>query len=119
MPVITVSINGRGYQMSCGEGQESHLRGVAAQVNERATQLSSANPNIDEPRLLAMTAILLADDMQAQRAQLNDVTRRLEADQISGATTSLGTAAQDDDALADVLDGVSDRLEALVAQIDG
>ena len=70
MGKLSVSINGRDYEFSCEDGQEDHLGEMAEVVNRRVQEVASAVGQIGEPRLLVMTALLLADELSDAYAEL-------------------------------------------------
>jgi len=70
MAKVTVAINGRDYEFSCEDGQESHLTEMAEVVNRRVMDVASSVGQVGEPRLLVMTALLLADELSDAYAEL-------------------------------------------------
>jgi cell division protein ZapA len=70
MAKLSVSINGREYEFSVEDGQESHLSQMAELVDRRLKDVASAVGQIGEPRLLVMTALLLADELSDAYAEL-------------------------------------------------
>jgi len=70
MAKVTLQINGHGYEFSCDDGQEPHLRGMAELVNRRMRDLAQGVGAVGEVKLLIMTALLLADELSDAYAQL-------------------------------------------------
>jgi cell division protein ZapA len=70
MAKLSVTINGRDYEFSCEDGQEGHLGEMAEVVDRRVQEVASAVGQIGEPRLLVMTALLLADELSDAYAEL-------------------------------------------------
>ncbi|HKY95899.1 MAG TPA: cell division protein ZapA [Kiloniellales bacterium] len=87
MGKLSVSINGRDYEFSCEDGQEEHLGEMAEVVNKRVKEVASAVGQVGEPRLLVMTALLLADE-------LSDAYAELERRQQAGVGGSEATLAK-------------------------
>ena len=66
MAQVTVRINGYSYTLGCKDGEEQHLLAMAAEVEKRIDQIrTSAGPS-GESRMLAMAALMLADDLYEQ-----------------------------------------------------
>jgi len=85
---VTVTINGRDYQVACDDGQESHLQRLGQYVDKRAGELTAAVGTVDASRLLVMTSLLLADELSDLYAEMESlkadagVAARMEADEI-------------------------------------
>ena len=101
MAQVTVQINGRGYQVACGEGEEQRIAGLAAYVDEKVQELVGALGNVGDQRLIVMASLLLADEIFETR----DGTRAAEGEKQRGATI---------ESLAERLDRIAAKLEAAV-----
>lgn len=71
MPKLSVIMNGRSYDFVCDEGQEEHLKEMALLVDRRIKDLVLGVGQIGEVRLLAMAALLLADELSEAYRQLD------------------------------------------------
>ena len=70
MAQVTVRINGYSYTLGCKDGEEQHLLAMAAEVDKRIERIRAAAGPSGESRMLAMAALMLADDLYEQeRAQ--------------------------------------------------
>jgi len=69
MGQINVTIGGREYPLACGDGEETHLTELAAHLQRKADELTSALGTMSEPRLLLMAGILVADELFEVRKQ--------------------------------------------------
>lgn len=67
MGQVSVSIGGRSYKLSCGDGEEAHLEALAGHLDAKAGELTRALGAMSEPRLLLMAGIQLADELHALR----------------------------------------------------
>ena len=61
MPLVNVTVNDRPYTIACDEGEEEHLRGLAAHVDSKLRELIESVGQAGEQRLLVMTALVIAD----------------------------------------------------------
>lgn len=75
MPEVTVEVGGRAYRLGCAEGEEAHLRAMAARLDAETRKLAA--PGAQEGRLLVMAALILADRLHEAEAELARVERRL------------------------------------------
>src|SRR5579863_1808957 len=65
MPLVNVMVNGRAYTIACDEGEEDHLRQLAATVDAKAREVLSSVGQVGDARLLLMAALLMADEHHA------------------------------------------------------
>jgi cell division protein ZapA len=63
MAQVTVRINGYAYSVGCEDGQEGHLQSMAQQVERRIERIKSIGGQSGEARLLALAALLMADEL--------------------------------------------------------
>jgi cell division protein ZapA len=72
MAEIEIRVGGRPYRMACEDGQEAHLRNVAAHLDAEATSLKGAFGDLSEMRMLLMAGVMVADKLEARNADLRD-----------------------------------------------
>ncbi len=65
MPLVNVMVNGRAYTIACDEGEEDHLRDLAATVDAKAREVLSSVGQVGDTRMLLMAALLMADEHHA------------------------------------------------------
>jgi cell division protein ZapA len=68
MANIDIEVAGRVYSVSCRDGDEDHLRSLAAIVDQRAHDAAAALGGLTESRQLLFAALLIADDLKDTRA---------------------------------------------------
>lgn len=71
MAKTAVHINGRDYEFVCDNGQEAHLKEMGKLVDRRVKDLAQTIGQIGEARLLAMAALLLADELSEAYKELD------------------------------------------------
>lgn len=67
MANVELDIAGRKYAIACRDGEEEHLRMVAATVSRKAQDAEAALGNMGEARQLLFACLLLADDLHEAR----------------------------------------------------
>lgn len=68
MPNVDVEINGKKYRMSCEDGQQEHLLGLAEQFNRRVESFKGDFGEIGDTRLTVMAGIAVLDELaEAER----------------------------------------------------
>ena len=75
MPELTIQIGGRGFEVSCQEGEEVFLQSAAKMLDDEAQILSDQIGRMPESRMLLMAGLMLAD----KAAATEDKIRALEA----------------------------------------
>jgi len=70
MGQVSVSINGRGYDIACDNGQEEHLERLASFVDKRIEELVASVGQVGDARLLVMVSLLIADELADAYADL-------------------------------------------------
>ena len=68
MATIEVEIASRRYAVACRDGEEEHLREMAAVVDRKAKEAAEALGSLPEARQLLFASLLLADEMK-ERAE--------------------------------------------------
>ena len=109
MSEVIININDRTYQIRCDDGQEDHVKTLAAMLDERVRQLVSAMGQIGDQRLLVMAGLLLADD-------LSDAKRSLVG--AASAPGNGGVAEPEDDTMAFGIEELADRIETVARRLE-
>ncbi|MDT9597461.1 cell division protein ZapA [Sphingosinicella rhizophila] len=102
MASIEIEIAARKYLVSCRDGEETHLRSVAAIVDRKAQEASAALGNLTEARQLLFASLLLADEIKEHR---------------SGTVSA--QASEPDPAVAEALEQLAQRMEKLADALEG
>jgi cell division protein ZapA len=100
MATIDIEIAGRRYDISCADGEEDHLRSVAALVDRRARDATQALGSLTEARHLLYAALMLADDLKDARA---------------GAGVS---EPEPDTAVAEAIESLAEQVESLAERME-
>lgn len=70
MGQVTVTLNGRAYRLSCGEGEEDRLLSLADHVRSKLDGLVEQFGQAGNDRLMLMAALLIADELWDAKARL-------------------------------------------------
>jgi cell division protein ZapA len=62
MPLVNIMVNSRAYTIACDEGEESHLKELAAHVDGKVRELLESVGQVGDARLILMAALLITDD---------------------------------------------------------
>jgi cell division protein ZapA len=77
MPEVTIMIGGRGFEVSCQEGEESYLHSAARMLDEEAQVLADQIGRMPEARMLLMAGLMLADKTAAVEDRIREVEATL------------------------------------------
>lgn len=108
MASVSVTINGRRYEIACDEGQEAQLSRLGRYVDDRVRQLAAAVGQLGDTRLMVMTSLLLADELSEKNDELE--TYKVE----HNATVR----EKKDEMLADSLDRLAQRINLLADALE-
>ena len=99
MASIEIEIAARKYSIACRDGEEDHLKSVAAIVDRKASEAESALGSLGEARQLLFASLLLADELKDVRA-------------------GNPAAFEPDPAVARALESLADRIEGLAERLE-
>ncbi|MXO71640.1 cell division protein ZapA [Alteraurantiacibacter buctensis] len=99
MSNVTLQIGGRRYTIACAPGEEGHIAGLGATINDRLSTIPNVHGQ-SEARSLLYAALLLADELHEAGKQ---------------APTQQSGAAEPLEKLADRLESLASQLEASAA----
>jgi len=102
MASVEVEIASRRYVVACRDGEEEHLRSVAAVVDRKAQDAAGALGSLSEARQLLFASLLLADEIKELRAGI-----------------APAPSAGPDPATSDALELLADRAESLADTLEG
>ena len=103
MANIDIDVGGRRYNVACRDGEEEHLKGLAATVDYHAQQATTALGGLTETRHLLFAALLLADNLKEVRA---------------GAGLPDPVPPPPDPVIAEALERLAGRMEALAESLE-
>lgn len=109
MAEVSVSINGRQYNIACDAGQEQRVMDLANFVDGRVREIKQAGAGSNEQHLLVLASIVMADemfDMRDNAANGNQVA--LDGLQISEA---------DEGQIISAIDQMASRIEKIAGNI--
>lgn len=116
MAHIQVMIAGRAYRMACGDGEEKHLEGLAADFDRKIQDMRGAFGEIGDMRLQVMAALTLADDLAETRRRVEALEGEIAALK-AVASADLDRSEKSERQLAEVLVKAAERVELLAKSL--
>jgi cell division protein ZapA len=115
MGLVSVTLNGRPYDIACDDGQEGHVAYLADVLNSRVTALAETVGQVGESRLLLLAGLLVADELVEARNKLDQIVRGGGTDAASpGAFTASGLSEAE---LAEMINGLAQRIEEIAERL--
>ena len=116
MPLVNVMVNSRAYTIACDEGEEAHLKELAAHVDEKAREVLGAVGQVGDARMMLMAALLIADEHHDLAAKVAAGTQAQTEGSAERKSLHL-QVEQAEGAAADVLESAAKRLEDIAARL--
>ena len=122
MAQVTVTINAKSYTLACDDGEEKHLSELARDIDRRVVKLKAELGAGDEPRLLLMAGLLVADDLALANERVQELEEELSGlkNEFLGPESKNATAranAFDEDKFAALLESAARRMEDIAARL--
>ncbi len=117
MAQVSVTINGRRFNMACEDGQEDHLMALAREFDTRIEGLRSKFGEIGDTRLTVMAALTVADEL----SEVSVRVKRLEEELAAGKSARVAAAERNKDAeavVAAALEAAADQIESITRKIN-
>ena len=99
MAQVSLTVNGRAYQVACEDGEEEHLQELVESVGQ-----------VGEGRLLLMAALLIADELSEAYDELDDVRAKLELRPMDSGAHARASAR--------AIETLAARLEDIAARVE-
>lgn len=118
MAEVNISINGRVHEISCDNGQEGRVVDLAAYIDQRLQQIARSGAAYNDAHLMVLTALVLADELFETRDQLAAaVSVAAPAKGRKAADAAGATGAEDEKALAQLIEKLTRRIEGIAARV--
>lgn len=114
MGEVSVTLNGRTYQLECDDGEEKHLLNLAETMGDRIEILKTKFGQIGDDRLMLMAGLMIADDLAETQNRLKEANAELETIRENTASTDERIEAARAE-MANRIGAAADRIEALNA----
>lgn len=122
MPEVSIEVAGRPYRIRCGEGEEAHVTRMASMIDAEASKLVASLGQMPEGRLMLMSALMIADQLdEAKKAAAEAERRAVNAEKLAETKTPPSDlfSPEREEEIAKNLDALADRIEALAGRVAG
>lgn len=113
MAEVSISINGRIYEISCDAGQESRVVDLASYIDQKLQKIARSGAAYNDAHLLVLTALVLADELfEAHTPQQTQAVVP-----VSQETQASGISKDDEKALLGLLEKMTKRIDGIAARV--
>ena len=117
MSQVNVTINGRQFRMACEDGQESHLKQLAKDLDERIVALRGQFGEIGDARLTVMAALMVADELAESGKKVQRLEQELAG--LHGARVAAADRSSAKEAsLVAAFNTAAERIEGLAKKLN-
>lgn len=110
MAEVTISLNGRAYEIACDPGQEGRVVDLAAYIDQRLSQIARSGAAYNDAHLMVLTALVLADELFDAR---EGVKPAVKGQNLPAAPAS----REDEQALVRLLDQITKRIDGIAQRL--
>lgn len=120
MPHVTVTVNGRDYRITCGPGEEEHVRILSRRIDGMVRDLSGRLGHLSEGLALLMAGLTLADELADCQRDCEALRSRLDPMDDAAEKAEARDRARDEaeQQAATVIATMAQRIEALAEHIE-
>ena len=108
MGQVNLTINGRPFAVTCDDGEEARIRRLGQYIDAKVAEFVGSVGQVGEARLLLLAALVVADEL----ADANEALR------LERSGSSAAEAAAATDAVADNVNDIAQRVEAIAARLE-
>ncbi len=114
MPMVDITVNGRRHSVQCGDGEEARVRGLAAYIDRKITELAQSNNQVGDARLMLLASLMVADELSDAYDKIKELEGR-----VGGAeSTPLGAGADSERRAAAMIEQVAEQLNAVAVELE-
>lgn len=117
MATVVTTINGRQFRLACEDGQEEHLRSLAAGIEQRINDLRGKFGEIGDTRLTVMAALMVADELFEATTRVRRLEEELTALQDARVVTA-DRAKEASAAVVNAFNSAAERIEGITRKLN-
>jgi len=107
MSEVTITINGRSYDISCETGQEGRIIDLAAYVDQCLQQISKSGAAYNDSHLLVLTSLVVADELF-----------KAKDGEVEVASSGANKSTEEDPALLSVIEHLTERVSSIAHKVE-
>lgn len=109
MAEVSVTINGRSYDIACDDGQEQRLIDLAHYVDSRVKEITKSGAAGNEMHSLVLSSLVMADEIFDLRDNISVLSSDVSPEVLQQADEMV--VAQSIESLASRIDHIAERIQ--------
>ncbi|WP_435641688.1 cell division protein ZapA [Micavibrio aeruginosavorus] len=114
MAEVSLAIHGKSYGIACDDGQEARVRELGKYIDARMREIASAGAATNEPHLLVLTALVLADEVYDLRGALQSQMAAQHQQEMAHAAQM---DSEEERQVVDAINHLAARIESVAARL--
>ena len=110
MAEVTISINGRTYDIACDSGQEGRVVDLAAYIDQKLQQIARGGGAYNDMHLMVLTSIIIADELLEERQSAGEKSPR-------ASRASSHENREDDTMFVRALEHLTKRIDGIASRV--
>lgn len=116
MSSVTVTVNGRDYEIACDEGQEDRVRSLGNYVDENIRKIAGSGAVGGDIHLYVLTSLLMADEVYELRDRLNEMGENTATSQDLNLAVSQALQEREQQ-ISTQIDEITEQVENIVNKV--
>lgn len=110
MAEVSITLNGRIYEIACDPGQEGRIVDLASYIDQRLQKIARSGGAYNDAHLLVLVSLVMADELYEAREEIAGLS--------SGRKKAAPTVdSADEAALARLLEHLSSRIDGIAEKV--
>ncbi len=114
MAEVTITLNGRAYEIACDPGQEGRVVDLASYIDQRLQGIARSGGAYNDAHLLVLTALVLADELYEAR---EDEARTRMAVKTGAVAQALPQNKEEEALLVRLLGDLAKRIDGIAQRV--
>jgi len=112
MGQVVITVNNRNFTMECADGEEGHLKELAALLDNQVKQIKSGVGEVGDIRLLVMAGLIIADQLCEALDKVETLSAEIAGVHKTG-SEAIEQSKEVERAAADRIEAAAKRLEQI------
>lgn len=115
MSTLRIMLAGRDYEIACEDGQESHLKSLARNLDARMRGIAESIGKGSESQLFMLAALMLTDELHDRSQELEQARYDIHH---SSQSFEKNKQIELENAVASTIHHIADRIEAIAGELE-
>jgi cell division protein ZapA len=112
MGQVVITVNNRSFTMECADGEEDHLRELAALLDNQVKEIKAGVGEVGDIRLLVMAGLIIADQLSEALDKVETLSAEIAGVHKTG-SEAIEQSKEVERAAAERIEAAAKRLEQI------